>query len=69
MSGEWREMQSAPQDGTKVRLMLVNGTVKSGVYLIRKDIWVSPDGAEGYDPVLWQPSPKPGEQKKAREQK
>lgn len=55
---EWQPIETAPKDGSKV-LILELDSVHDAVYLSRKDIWVSPDGAYGYDPTHWMPMPDP----------
>lgn len=49
---EWQPIETAPKDGTVI-LLRHEGGVNHAVYLSRKDIWVSPDGADGYDPIEW----------------
>lgn len=60
---EWRSMESAPKDGSEVRIL----HEAKAVYLSRKDIWVSPDGGVGYDPLAWQSISQPATTPKAEE--
>jgi len=55
---DWQDMNTAPLDGSTILLKHKHG-VNEAVYLGRKDIWVSPDGAEGYDPLGWRATPNP----------
>lgn len=54
-SEAWRPIETAPTEGNTVILVKHPGGVNRAVYLLRKDMWVSPDGAEGYEPTHWMP--------------
>lgn len=52
---QWRPIESAPKDGTKIIIRQVER--HAAAYLSRKEMWVSPDGAVGYDnPTHWLPA-------------
>lgn len=50
---QWQAIESAPKDGTVIWIR--ESERHAAIYNSRKDIWVSPDGAYGYDPTEWQP--------------
>ncbi len=57
--GEWMPIADAPKDGTPIiGLMADSGywAVATVVYLSRKNIWVSPDGGYGYNPLYYLPA-------------
>lgn len=63
LASDWQPIESAPKNGKVIlgfcdRKTCAQGVVKA-MYLQRKDIWVSPDGAEGYDLTHWRPLPPP----------
>lgn len=50
----WLPIETAPKDGTVILVQHPDG-VSRAVYLPRKDMWVSPDGADGFEPTRWMP--------------
>lgn len=57
MKPEWQPIVTAPRDGTEILVRHPDGT-SNAVYLVRKDMWISPDGAEAYDATEWTALPK-----------
>lgn len=54
----WQLIGTAPKDKTRI-LVAHKWGVDVAVYLPRKEIWVAPNGSDGYEPTHWQPLPPP----------